>query len=76
MTPNDLKPQTQLMQFIVGKWISKPIYVAAKLGIADMLAEGPKSIKELAQKSQSHETKHIFILIRFFSRFNSVLIPV
>jgi len=42
------------MKFIVGKWISKPIYVAAELGIADMLAEDPKSIEELAQTSQSH----------------------
>ena len=43
-----LRPQDQLMKFIVGKWISKPIYVAAELGIADMLAEGPKNIQDLA----------------------------
>ena len=42
------------MQFILGKWISKPIYVAAALGIADMLAEGPKSIEALAKMSESH----------------------
>jgi len=54
MKPNELPPPAQLMQFIVGKWISKPIYVAAELGIADILAEGSKSIEELAQISQSH----------------------
>jgi len=54
MKPNELPPPAQLMKFIVGRWISKPIYVAAELGIADMLAEGPKSIEELAQTSQSH----------------------
>ena len=54
MKPNDLPPPAQLMKFIVGKWISKPIYVAAELGIADMLAEGSKSIEQLAQASQSH----------------------
>lgn len=48
----------QLMKFIVGRWISKPIYVAAELGIADMLAEGPKSIEELARES---ETKASFL---------------
>jgi len=53
MKSNELPPE-QLMKFIVGKWISKPIYVAAELGIADMLAEGPKNIEELAQASQSH----------------------
>ncbi len=54
MKPDELPPPAQLMKYIVGKWISKPIYVAAELGIADMLAEGPKSIEELAQRSQSH----------------------
>jgi ubiquinone/menaquinone biosynthesis C-methylase UbiE len=54
MKSNELPPPAQLMNFIVGKWISKPIYVAAELGIADMLAEGPKNIEELAQASQSH----------------------
>jgi hypothetical protein len=54
MKPSELPPPAQLMKFIVGKWISKPIYVAAELGIADKLAEGPKSIEDLAQASHSH----------------------
>ncbi len=54
MGPNELPPPAQLMNFIVGKWISKPIYVAAELGIADMLDDGSKTIEELAQLSQSH----------------------
>ena len=54
MNPNELPPPAQLMKFIVGKWISKPIYVAAELGIADMLTEGPKSIQDLALSSKSH----------------------
>jgi hypothetical protein len=54
MKPNELSPPAQLMKFIIGRWISKPIYVAAELGIADILDEGPKSIEELAQASQSH----------------------
>jgi SAM-dependent methyltransferase len=54
MQPEEHTPQAQLMQFILGKWISKPIHVAAELGIADMLADGPKSIEALATESQSH----------------------
>ena len=54
MTPDNLNPAEQLMKFIVAKWISKPIFVAAELGIADLLAEGPKSITELAEMSRSH----------------------
>lgn len=49
-------PQEQLMKFIVGKWISKPLYVAAELGIADMLAGGPKSIQDLTIESKTHST--------------------
>jgi hypothetical protein len=54
MKSNTESPATQLMKFIVGKWISKPIYAAAELGIADLLSEGPKSIYELATESQTH----------------------
>jgi SAM-dependent methyltransferase len=54
MQPEKLTPHAQLMQFILGKWISKPIHVVAELGIADMLADGPKSIDTLAKMSNSH----------------------
>lgn len=55
MRPDELPPPAQLMKFIIGKWISKPIYVAAELGIADLLEDGPKSIEALAQATQTHE---------------------
>ena len=55
MKSNELPPHAQIMQFILGKWISKPIYVVAELGIADMLSDGPKSIEELAQTTEVHE---------------------
>ncbi len=54
MNTEEITPQEQFMKFIVGKWISKPIYVAAELGIADMLSDGPQSIKALAQMSHAH----------------------
>lgn len=38
----------KMMQFITGKWMSKPVYVAAKLCIADILSDGPKTIGEIA----------------------------
>jgi hypothetical protein len=47
MNQNSVFPEHQMMQFILGKWISKPINVAAKLGIADLLSEEPKTIDEL-----------------------------
>jgi hypothetical protein len=53
MNPKESPPE-QLMKFIVSRWINKPIYVAAELGIADMLANGPRSIDELARESETH----------------------
>jgi len=43
----------QLMRLILSKWISKPIYAAAELGIADLLAPGPMSIEELARSTRT-----------------------
>jgi hypothetical protein len=54
MNPTQPPPQAQMMQFILGKWISKPIHAVARLGIADLLADGPMHIDELAEKSDSH----------------------
>ena len=56
MTSVEPPPHVQMMKFILGKWISKPIHVAAKLGIADILSDGPKSIEELAIITNTHET--------------------
>jgi hypothetical protein len=39
---------TALFQMATGYWVSQAIYVAARLGIADVLAAGPKSGQELA----------------------------
>ena len=55
MNPTELPPHDQMMKFILGKWISKPIYVAAELGIADILSGGPRSIGELAQICKAHK---------------------
>jgi ubiquinone/menaquinone biosynthesis C-methylase UbiE len=55
MKPAELPPHVQMMKFILGKWISKPIYIVAELGIADILSDGPKSIEELASISKTHK---------------------
>lgn len=44
----------QLSRLISGYRISQAIYVAAKLGIADELAAGPRSVDELAAATESH----------------------
>lgn len=50
----DLPPSVGMLQMISGFWISRAIYVAAKLGIADQLRDGPKTVDELAAATATH----------------------
>jgi O-methyltransferase domain/Dimerisation domain len=56
-------PQLPLNELIFGYCNSQCIYVAAKLGIADLLASGPVSVDELAQKTNTHRPS-LFRLLR------------
>jgi SAM-dependent methyltransferase len=47
-------PQQMLNQLIAGYWNSQCVYVAAKLGIADLLKSGPLSVDELAKQTGTH----------------------
>ena len=44
----------QLLKQTIGGWITQAIYVASELGIADLLAEGPRTAEELAQRTNTH----------------------
>ena len=47
--PNQaMPPQLAILQMASGYWVSQSIYVAAKLGIADLLKDSPKSCDDLA----------------------------
>ena len=41
-------PQAQLIQMAMAHWVSRLLYVAAQLDLADHLAEGPRTADELA----------------------------
>lgn len=48
----DNKSERQLLnQMIGGYWISPAIYVAAELGVADILIEGPRTADQLAEQT-------------------------
>ncbi|WP_414552053.1 methyltransferase [Anabaena sp. CCY 0017] len=53
----------QLKQMICGFWLTQSIYVAAKLGIADLLKDGAKSAEELA-KSTEVDAESLYRLMR------------
>lgn len=53
-TQTELPPHAQLIQMVTSAWISKIIWAAAKLDLADRLADGPKSADELAGPTGTH----------------------
>ena len=67
MEPNKDKsvipPAVQLFEIAIGFMKSQSIYVAAKLGIADLLKDGPKATKELAGLTGVH-TQSLYRLLR------------
>jgi hypothetical protein len=47
-------PDAVLMRLILGKSIAMAISVVAKLRVADLLADGPKTLAELAAETKTH----------------------
>src|SRR5689334_3551415 len=43
-----------LLQMLVAPWITRCIYAAAQLGIADLLASGPRSPDDIAREISAH----------------------
>ncbi len=50
----ETSPHQQLDKMITGYWTSQAIFAAAKLGIADLLKEGPQNIEQLAEASNTN----------------------
>lgn len=63
LSQEKLACQSALIKMASATWISKSVYVAAKLSIADLLAEGAKTSTELASATQTDEAS-LFRLLR------------
>jgi ubiquinone/menaquinone biosynthesis C-methylase UbiE len=61
--PQNKSPHTALVQLINGYWNTQLIYVAAKLGIADLLKDGSLSCEELASKTETN-AQSVYRLMR------------
>jgi hypothetical protein len=57
-----------MLGMICSFWISQAICVAAKLGIADLLQDGPKSAAVLAKQTETHEPSLYRLLRTLASR--------
>jgi hypothetical protein len=47
-----LPPPAAMFTLIMGRWVSRLIYVAAKLELADRLKHGPRTVEELATAAE------------------------
>ncbi len=43
-----------MIRLITGFWISRAVYIAAQLGVADLLTDGPQDIEHIARATMSH----------------------
>ncbi|MBS1530800.1 MAG: methyltransferase [Bacteroidetes bacterium] len=51
---HQLPPPVQMLNMITGFWTASCIYNAARLNIADLLEDGPKSVERLAKETGTH----------------------
>jgi multifunctional cyclase/dehydratase/O-methyltransferase len=47
-------PQDQIFVLLAGKWTAQAVYALAKLGVADLLADGPRTPADLAAELGVH----------------------
>lgn len=67
--PKGMPPQVMILQMMNAYRLSQNISVAAQLGIADLLADKPKSVVELAQETKAHP-QSLYRLLRTLASFD------
>ena len=55
VAPQNLPPDAQLLQLVCACFVSQAVYAAAKLGIADLVKDGPKDAEYLSQQTVMDE---------------------
>ena len=66
--PENHPPVEVMLLMISGFWLSRAIYAAAKLGLADLVKDGPQSAEELARRTKTSPAA-LFRLLRALSGF-------
>lgn len=66
--PGGMPPQVRMLQMMNAYRLTQSISVAAKLGIADLVADGPKSSEELARATGTHAPS-LYRLLRAVASF-------
>jgi O-methyltransferase domain/Dimerisation domain len=59
-------PEIALLEQITGMWLTQAIYVAARLGVADLLSEGALTVDDLAAASGA-QASHLYRILRLLA---------
>src|SRR5487761_393916 len=59
-------PEQAMARLILSFWLSQAVYVTAKLGVADLLSDGPKDSETLAKEAGAN-TDRLHRLLRFLT---------
>src|SRR5205807_7976187 len=51
---NAAAPHAQLIEMAIAIWRARALYAAAALGLADLLADGPRTAEDLAEPTKTH----------------------
>src|SRR5579884_3630200 len=62
----DTNPATTLRLLATGHFVAQAVYVAARVGLADLLADGPKSADDLASRTGTHRPS-LYRLLRMLA---------
>lgn len=60
---NALSAPEQIARMLTGYWVTQMLYTAAKLGLPDLLAAGPRTAGELAAETGTHD-RSLYRLLR------------
>ncbi|MBW4444471.1 MAG: methyltransferase [Plectolyngbya sp. WJT66-NPBG17] len=63
MEKTEVAPQETMLNLIGGFWIARSLYLAAKLGVADLFDDQPKTIAQLAAGTQT-DAPSLYRLLR------------
>jgi hypothetical protein len=59
----DTAPHAQLIEMAIAIWRARALYAAAALGLADLLADGPRAAEDLAADTKTHASS-LYRLLR------------
>jgi O-methyltransferase domain len=62
-------PPQALLEMVFGMWMPRAVQIAAELGLADLLVDGPREINELAVATETHAPS-LYRLLRALASAN------